>query len=187
MIVYEFITNENDYSLFYLPIEEEKKHLDDFANKYLYLPGKVIQYWEPIRILEKEVRQLPDFALLEDEYIIVSEKAANLFLNIWSDKVELLPLLNDANIYYLLRVINTQNDILDLEESKVKRLPHTGKIISISDYVFKNKYPKEALIFKIPELFYEVFVLEEFIAIYEENNLKGLDFTDDEIVWVYSE
>ena len=83
MTIYELTTNDELYSSFYLVEEQERKWLEDFAKNRFYTKDKLVDEWEPLVLLEKEVKYRPDFAFLQDEFFIVSEDAANALKPFW--------------------------------------------------------------------------------------------------------
>jgi hypothetical protein len=72
-------------------------------------------------------------------------------------------------------------DALDAEASKIKRGDKTGVVISVESYIFRPKVVQDALIFKLPRLQPgTAFVSEEFVDLWCQSDLTGLDF---QLIW----
>jgi len=183
MNIYHLNTDDEEFSPFYMPMESEYNWLKDFASERLDEDELVVEDWQPIIVLKKEVRRHPDFAFLDDEHIMISQKAVDALKDILDERVELLPLINDETNYYLLKVLSA--DVLDHERAIVERLPIGNQILRIKHYSFIPEKAEPLGIFRIPGLPYEVFVTERFRARCEAHNLQGLSVFENEIIWSY--
>lgn len=185
MKVYRLSTNDEDFSSFFLPIKSEMETLESFAKRFLYTDfDKALDKWIPLILLENIIKKKPDFALLMNEYIIISENAKVLLDNTLKDSVLLLPLLNDVCSYYIICPI-IKVDALDKEKSIFKKLPFSNKILKVLHFEFIPELIKDLIIFKVPEFVSDIFVTDKFRKIYNQKNLKGLEFTENETIWEF--
>lgn len=181
--IWKLNTDDEEFTTYYFPEEDELTHLKDIFS--IPVRDKLLGKWDPLVILAKEVRQSPDFFLLEDEFICLSSRAVDMLPRSFSSypNLELLPLLNDEDQLFLLHLLPEQENILDLDNAIVNRLPATNQILRVIYYAFEPEKIRDKFLFKIEGLSYGIFATESFKRWYHEAGLAGLEFSDDELIW----
>lgn len=118
--------------------------------------------------------ELGDFALL-GTVPIFSATAVDALLDLLRPNGELLP-LRYARKEYMAYNVTRVIDALDEQQSSIIRLT-TGRIMSITKYVFDEAMLINASIFKIPQqLLAFVFVSDVFVNRVQEKHLTGFRF-----------
>jgi|JI10StandDraft_1071094.scaffolds.fasta_scaffold205569_3 hypothetical protein len=140
--------------------------------------------WSPIdmRLIEvDEGRQLwnSDAPWLGPQALIFGSRAVEQLGEVLQKHGELLPLLcpgANLELYNATRIV----DALDEEASSLKRFG-SGRIIMVTEYVFKPEKVAEEDVFKIPNLrVCPTFLSHRFVALWERFALRGLGF---KLVW----
>lgn len=184
MRVWELQITEIDHSPFYIPEEKElqifKEKLDDIIEGN----ESIIDDWKPLLILKGEQKIDPDFFDLYDSgvQVLSVDAAAAIMLCLPEDTYELLDMVSDENKYFLLNIIKPTN-CLDKENSSFNSFPD-GMISDYEHLAFHYDKVINVPIFRIPELPYTLFVTHVFEYIYNMENLKGLNFSDHNLVYV---
>ena len=184
MKVWELNITDIDCTSFYLPeeskIERFQESIENMQhNEFLR------EDWVELVLLKSEQKNDPDFFdLLDLGIAIVNSKVQKILDDIFPDKsdYELFPFLNDEDSYYLFK-LNKFTDCLQKEESIFDALP-SGQILTYESLVFNNEMIEKKPIFKIPELPYTSFVTHAFKYYYDEARLKGIDFDDENVVFI---
>jgi hypothetical protein len=107
---------------------------------------------------------------------VFSLRALEVLAPVLKENGEVLPLRyrrGEFLAYNVTRVLDALNE----EESLIERFPSSGRVMSISRYVFLDDFVQDAWIFKIPQqprAF--VFVTQRFVDLVEQSRLTGFEF-----------
>jgi hypothetical protein len=107
---------------------------------------------------------------------VFSLRALEALAPVLKDNGEVLPLRYPRGEYFAYNVTRVL-DALNEEESLIERFPSSGRVMSISKYVFLQDRVQEAWIFKIPQqprAF--VFVTQRFVDLVDQSGLTGFEF-----------
>jgi len=184
MKVWELSTLEIGYSPYHLPEEDKVESFIQLMDKINDEAKRVDEEWEPLILLKSEQCIDPDFFdLLDTGALIVSKQGCVLFQMFFNEsEVELLPFLNDENEFFLIHLIKSV-DCLDKENSIFEALDN-GIISDYDSLAFDYDKIKKEPVFRIPELPYTIFVTSDFKYHYDELGLKGIDFDDENLVFI---
>ena len=141
------------------------------------------EIWKPLICLKKIQKRNTDFIRLERVGLGMSKKAVEALYPLIKDKVEFLPLkvLQD-DPFVFVNILETI-DGLDEEKSRFEYSVVSKTKIGINNYVFNPDKIKDEPIFKLKYNWHNVFVSDEFRAIYEANGLNGLSFIQNKLLW----
>ncbi|RCU45622.1 hypothetical protein DU002_14245 [Corallincola holothuriorum] len=93
-------------------------------------------------------KPIPDISYINTSTFAISKKVATELVELWEDSAELIPFDVNDELWYLLNVINRQENILDVDNSEFM-VPVLN--VGIEKAVFyPDKLPRSC-IFKIPE------------------------------------
>lgn len=184
MRIWELNTISTGYTPFYLPNENE---IEIFATRLEEISDEnksILNDWEPLVLLKEEQQIDPDFFDLYDtgSLIVSLEGAATIMLSLPEEDYELLPFLNDEKKYFLFNLIRS-TDCLDKNNSIYNSFEN-GVISDYDGLMFDYDKMIEKPIFKIPELPYTLFVTHVFEYLCNMENLKGINFSDDNLIFV---
>lgn len=156
--------------------------------KHLVVPciakGKPLsEMWKPLICLKKIQKRNTDFIRLEQAGIAMSKKAVEALYPLIKDKVEFLPLrVLKNNLFVFVNILETI-DGLDEEKSRFEYSVVSKTKIGINRYVFNPDKIQDKPIFKLKYNWHNLFVSDEFRAIYEANDLNGLSFIQNKLLW----
>lgn len=184
MKVWDFSISDVDCSPYYFPEQKEEELFCDLADKYLAEGKSILDIWKPLIVLKKEQCNDSDFFDINDLGVtLVNNRTAKWLESFLNPKdYELLPLLNDEEPLFVFNVIRSV-DVLDKNNSEYTILPN-GLVVDYEGLVFDPYLVENELIFRIPQLPYNIFCTGIFEFQYEQNKLNGLSFTDSEIIYV---
>ena len=184
MKVWDFSISDVDYSTYYFPEEKEEVLFSDLVDKYLAEGKSIIDTWEPLVVLKKEQCKDSDFFDINDLGVtLVNSRVAEWLKSLLDPKdYELLPLLNDEESLFVFNVIRSV-DVLDKNNSEYTILPN-GLVVDYEGLVFDPYLVENEIIFRVPQLPYNIFCTHIFEFQCEQNKLNGLSFTDSEIIYV---
>lgn len=112
---------------------------------------------------------------------VLSNNAKECLAPIIKDKAEFLPIDCDGDELWMLNTINLI-DAFDEEASELTKFS-SGKILAISKYVLKNDKCQDNEIFGLSDVpHHYIFVSEKIKQIVEENDLKGFEFKEVELI-----
>lgn len=184
MKVWELSASEIGFSSFCFPEKNKVEQWIQYMDKAIEGSQDFSKKWEPLVLLKDQQRIDPDFLdFFDSDGIIVSEDAAATILMIApQDDFMLLPFLNDEKQYFLFYLKKT-TDCLNKETSEYNTFDN-GLISDYQSISFKSDIIRDIPIFKIPELPYKIFVTNIFQYFYGITDLKGLNFDDDNIIFM---
>lgn len=184
MKIWELNTLEIGLTTFYLPEKGAVERFTDWVEKASDATQSIAGQWESFVLLKEEQRIDPDFFDLYDtgSLIVSLDAAATLKLSLPEDDYELLPLVNDEEKYFLFNLLKF-TDCLNKEESIYESFEN-GIIASYETLIFDSEKIRDIPVFKIPELPYTLFVTHVFEYLCDIQELKGLDFSEDEVLFV---
>jgi len=184
MKVWELSTLEIGYTSYYLPEEGKADRFIEWANMLADENKAVAEQWEPLVLLKSEQCIDPDFFDIYDcGVLIVTKKAAMMLQSFFKEgEFELLPFISDEDELFLFHLLKF-TDCLDKEDS-VFELFDNGTISEYEFLAFDYDKVINTPIFKIPELPYSMFVTHVFKYFYDELDLKGIDFDEENIIFV---
>lgn len=93
---------------------------------------------------------------------------------------ELLPLACDEAELWVFNP-TTVVDALDQDQSELVRFDSSGRIMTVTNYVFQDELVSDSVAFKVPELLRaSTFVTERFVDAVKLADLRGVDY---EMLW----
>lgn len=129
---------------------------------------------------KNEGETICDFPFISGNIPLLSSKAFEVLEPFVSkSKVEIIPIIIEADTFYLLHFLETF-DVLNLKASKISYFKDKT-IQSIDKYVFLPEVTEVTPFFMIPQLKTFVFVREEVKNIIIKHNLVGLDFQECDV------
>lgn len=184
MKIWELSISDIDFTKFRLTEESEIAKLKKTVDDIIDLTQSVINLWEPLILLKDEQKIDPDFFDLYDlGCVIVNSRVKKIISSIMeNDEYEMLPLLNDEDEYFLFNCLKIV-DCLRKEESVYDEL-NSDLIVDYEYLVFNDEQLVGVPIFKIPQLPHKVFITTNFRFLYDEFDLKGIDFDDENLVYI---
>ena len=143
--------------------------------------------WHPVamKLLRQDdhgrTQQFADLPWFGEHVLILRPSAVRALGDLCREAGELLPLTcQDAE----LMAWNVTNaiDALDFEKSKVVRFPTSGRVMKVTEHVFRPHRVQGCHAFRVPEL-NTIYVDEEFTARVRDAKLTGTSFRQ---VWALS-
>jgi hypothetical protein len=125
-------------------------------------------------MLEREdgsPRSPSDFPFLGDHALVLKERTYSRLQPHLAAVGELLPLTEDATPLWLFNSC-VVIPALDMKRSKVQ-VARSGRILRISEYVFRPDLLEGTLLFKTPETA-TLFMTEDFVSLVDSLGLEGL-------------
>lgn len=183
MKIWELAISDIDSTSFRIPENEKvdgfKKIIDAIGDSSQFFKDK----WQPLVLLKDEQKIDPDFFNLYDlDCLILSSIAKKLIYSTMDEcDYEMLPFISDENEYFLFNCLKTI-DCLNKEESIVEKL-EDGTIVDYELLMFDDEKLKGIPVFRIPEIPYKIFITTTFKFLYDELDLKGIDFDSENIVY----
>jgi hypothetical protein len=177
------LEGDSDFTSFSFPLEEDKTFFHELTENYFEESKEIAKKWRTIYMLRNEPMKHPDFFEIDNtDVIAVSQNAADNLGPLLNRAIELLPIDTDAGRYYALNILNFV-DCLNKEESDFVATKD-GIIVSYSSLEFNQEKIGNNVIFKIPELPYQIFISDDIQEQCEEEGLQGLLFdTESNLVW----
>ncbi|MFL5612996.1 MAG: imm11 family protein [Gemmatimonadaceae bacterium] len=180
MRIFELKTDPNRYCDFAL----SKPEADGWINT-AFDGRPLANNWTPVQMQvadqDDSCAELADYALL-GTVPVFSAAAVDVLLDLLRPNGELLPLRYPRKEYMAYNVTRV-TDALDEQQSSVIRFT-TGRVMSITKYVFNEEALINAPIFKITQLpLAYVFVSDVFVKRIQESSLTGFIFRP---TWVTS-
>lgn len=184
MQIWELNTLDVGLTTFYLPEKDKIESFNHLVNLAIDSSQSIAEKWEPLVLLKEEQKIDSDFFDLYDTGVLVVslDAAATLKLSIPEVDYELLPFMNDENKYFLFNLLKS-TDCLNKKES-IYECFDNGIISTFETLIFDCEKIKDIPVFKIPELPYTLFVTNVFEYLCDFQNLIGIDFSEDEIIFV---
>ncbi|MFM2377388.1 MAG: hypothetical protein RLZZ165_2485 [Bacteroidota bacterium] len=184
MKVWELSPDALDYCEYGFPEEEDRTQFKQIQESHLWRGRMVGSAWLPPILLRNIQRKDGAFGYFMDFHVLFSQEAMAIFKPLLSGDVEWLPVLNDQRGLYYMNAL-AQVDCIDYDRSKFKRAEISGKITAVQRFEFLPERIGDRLVFKIPVfgLGHHVMVTDRFQAVCEENQLSGLDFSTDNLLW----
>jgi hypothetical protein len=169
------LETDSNFTTFYFPIEEDKVLFHQLVTDYFDASKSILEKWRTLYLLRDSPKKHPDFFSIDGTDIIaISQNAVNKLINFLQDEIELLSLETDAGKYYALNLLKFVN-CLDHEKSKYDSIDE-GPIVKYSILEFSEEKIGKNMIFKIPELPYQVLITQKFAYQIEMRDLRGLLF-----------
>jgi hypothetical protein len=159
------------------PLSDEYQALvaDEMTVFTTFRGKRVSATWKAVPVkVDHPRRKAGAFPSLLRSLPVFTQKAWDKLGLLLSSHVEALPLKCKDGPLYAINIL-TEVDCMDLDRSKFKRFPSSGRIMIIDEYVFKKGKVGDAPIFKIPES-NEPFVSDDFKSMVEKEGLEGLEF-----------
>jgi len=183
MKVWMFAIDSFNYSTYQLPNAKDREFFTHLCLPQL-LKGKAIgDTWKPLVFLKKRQRRNTDFTVIENAGIAISKKALTALNPLIEKNIEILPLKTLAREpFYFINCLNVM-DALDEEKSIFQYSSVSRTKIGITKFVFDEKKIKDKHIFKLNDFKFNTFVSDEFRAICKQNDLQGLDFSRNKLLW----
>jgi len=182
MKVWNFIINEFDYSEYFIPNEKDREFFDKICTPTIIRNEVIGKIWKPLVFIKKKQRKQPDFLPIAGVGIVMTQRAIDALKLLIKDSVEILPLKSFREPMYFVNILESL-DCLD-EEKTVFRLSAVTKTkVGITKFAFDPKKIDNKHIFKIKGFWYNTFVSDEFQEICKEQDLQGVDFTANEMLW----
>lgn len=162
----------------FLPILSEQfkffmpKHLDSF-NQLVNSKKNTGLTLEADYLGNDDSAVSSDFTWVVNYTLLAANRKAREKLEARS--IEFIP-LKDNEEYSI--IFTPFLDALDLKKCDIDYFPHSHRIMGINKYAFKeNKIPENTLFFRVKKLDSSpVFVTENFVNFYNENNYTGYTF-----------
>lgn len=173
MPIFELKTDPNRYCAFAL----SKPREDGWINT-AFDGRSLASNWTPVQMeaadQDDSSAELGDYALL-GTVPVFSVAAVDALLDLLKPNGELLP-VRYARKEYMAYNVTRVIDALDEHQSTIVRFT-TGRIMSITKYVFDQRLIMNVPIFKIPQLpLAYVFVSDTFVNRVQEKRLTGFSF-----------
>jgi len=184
MILWELNFSE-DISTYVFPDKQEEQQFLALEEDIFDTASSAASVWSPFMIQKGEQKIDTDITELEEMgYTILNEKCRQLISPLFKrGEIELLEFRTetDTSNFYLLNVVGFIENALD--ENSIQLLKTSMNINSdIKEINFIERNINRP-VFKIKELPHSIFVTDDFVDVYEKNNLTGLIFNDDNIFW----
>lgn len=158
---------------------------DDFETFCSFDGSSRESTWSPVRMRllladdEERTLEKSDFPWLGEHVLILSSRAVDAVGGLLRNDGELLPLACDEQELWVFNP-TTVVDALDQNRSELRRFD-SGRIMAVSNYVFRAELVGDAVAFKVPELHrVSTFVTERFVDAVKSAGLRGVDF---EMLW----
>ncbi len=141
--------------------------------------------WTPARVQllsadEERTLEKSDFPWLGRHALILSSRAIGAVEGLLRNDGELLPLACDEAALWVFNP-TTVVDALDQDRSELVRFNSSGRIMTVTKYVFQAELVGDAVAFKVPEfLRASTFVTERFVDAMKLAGLRGVEF---ELLW----
>lgn len=184
--IWNFSINEFDYSEYFMPNEQERDFFNTICKPALIKGEAIGKKWRPVIYIKRKQRKNPDFLPIAKVGIVITQKAVDVLKPLLGNSVELLPLRSFKQPMYFVNVLESL-DCLDEDETIYKLSAVTKTKVGIVKFAFDPEKIADKHIFKIKGFWYNTFVSDEFRKICKENDLQGVDFSADELVWQQDE
>lgn len=184
MNIWELSLSSIDFTTFRLPEAERVDQFSEFVDQMGDTSQPLKNKWKPFVLLKDEQRIDPDFFDLYDlGCVVVSSIVSKMIYSTMDENdYEMLPFISENDEYYLFNCLKTI-DCLIKEESVVDSL-ESGVIADYTALTFDCEKINKVPCFKIPELPYTLFITTAFKFLYDELELKGIDFEEENLVYV---
>ncbi len=181
--IWSFSIDNYNYTEYGFPNPNDVDFFKHLVVPYIAKGKPLSEIWKPLICLKKIQKRNTDFISLEQAGIAMSKKAVEALFPLIKDKVEFLPLqvLQD-DLFVFVNILETI-DGLDEEKSRFEYSVVSRTKIGINRYVFNPDKTRNQPIFKLKYNWHNVFVSDEFRAIYEANGLSGLNFIQNKLLW----
>jgi len=180
--IWSFTINDFDYSRYTLVDQKDSAYFKKYCTPAI-IKGEVIgKNWKPLIYLKREQRKKPDFLNIEGVGIVMTQRAIDALNPLLGKSVEKLPLVTFKQAMYFVNITESI-DCLDEEKTEFRLSAVTQTRVGINKFAFDAEKIKNKHIFKIKGFWYNTFVSDEFQKTCKENDLQGVDFAFEELVW----
>jgi len=180
--IWSFAINSFDYSKYTLVDQKDRAYFKKNVTPAIIKGEKIGKTWKPLIYLKKEQRKKPDFLTIEDVGIVMTQRAIDALNPLLGKSIEKLPLVTFKQAMYFVHITESL-DCLDDEKTEYRLSAVTQTKVGINKFAFDVGKIKNKHIFKIKGFWYNTFVSDEFQKICKENDLQGVDFAFEEMVW----
>ena len=143
--------------------------------------------WQELRALSGRDKPIGDFPYLWGVYFgVFTERSLEVLRDMISPHVELLPLSSRQGEFTAFKVL-TIVDALDRERSDIEWAPQLKRQLGnprvvrrVKKFVFREERLVDQVLFRLPELPWDLFVTDVFMRAVEQHQLAGFEFTQ---VW----
>ncbi|WP_046213139.1 imm11 family protein [Paenibacillus wulumuqiensis] len=144
----------------------------------LFCIGEKVIDWPGIELKTYLEGLYSDFANFIYGLPLFSQKVVEIFQPLIGEQVEFLPVTHPDHNFFICNILNI-DDYIDHSLAIPKRIRILKLLQRYDNHVFKHKLLRGSAkrhIFRIPELPLKIFVSDEFVQTYLENDLNGLLF-----------
>lgn len=177
MNIYLLKADANKYQNLILADEDNWNYFNSFDGK----PLNYIRTDITVKVFDEQGKSqnLPpsDFPTFASHVPVFSYKARTELFDLLQNNGQYVPLTCGHEVYYAYNVTDVA-DVLDKDNSEIKRFKNSGGIMDVAKYEFIPKLmSNNIVIFKIPEtVLMDVFVTDTFVKRVKSSRLLGMDF-----------
>jgi len=183
MKIWMFSIDSFNHSTYNLPNAKDREFFDKICVPEIIKGKSLEEFWKPIVFMKKRQRRHTDFTMIEDTGMVMSQKAVEALTPLIQDSVEILPLKTMAKAPFFFVNILESLDALDEEKTVFQYSCVSKTKIGIKKFVFDPEKVFDKHIFKIKGFWFNTFISDEFRQVCKKNDLQGIDFKRDKLLW----